>query len=357
MTTTIAGMLKIADSDRTLVETVGQTVVYNAMQEILARHRASLQQAQGLFVARQTSNYSINYRMHGGGYLQKLGRLSRAEALKVTGEYTVQFPLEGWGDAFAISDIDLAYMTVSDLDRVFTTVQQRDINTRRQQIMTALFRNTVRVFTDEIRGDLNVQPLANGDAVLYPPVLGADDAATEDHYLASGYTVANISTTNDPVETLVEELIEHFGESVGGENICIFGDKTLTDKIAATITDYVAVEDSFIRSGNDTDIPVNLPSVPGKIVGRVKGKAWIVQWRRMPANYAYAAHLEVEAPLYERVDLPETGLSSGLQLVAQEERYPILTSQWRDRFGYGVANRRNGVAMHFTAGSYTIPTF
>jgi hypothetical protein len=59
----------------------------------------------------------------------------------------------------------------------------------------------------------------------------------------------------------------------------------------------------------------------------------------------------------ERVDPADTGLTSGLQLVAQDEEFPFMASFWRDRFGYAVGNRLNGVAFEYgTGGTYTEPT-
>jgi hypothetical protein len=357
MTTTIASMLNLANSDRTLVETVGQSVVYTAMQQILSRHRMDLDAAMRVFVARRISDYSIQYRQQGNGFMQKASRLVKPENIAPTGGWTVQFPLDGFADGFVTDDVSYAYMTVSDLDRLLQTVLTRNVNTRRREILNALFRNTARTFVDELRGSLSVQPLANGDSVLYPPILGATDSATENHYAVAGYLVSAISSTNHPVATAVEELVEHFGETPGSENIVYFCDKTQADKLA-TLSDFVAVEDVNVRTGVNTDIPLALPSVPGKIVGRIKGKAWISQWRFMPSAYGLATHLEVEAPLYERVDLPETGLGAGLQMIATEQSYPLTSAYWRDRFGLGVANRLNGVVLQFKAsGSYDIPTF
>jgi hypothetical protein len=58
-----------------------------------------------------------------------------------------------------------------------------------------------------------------------------------------------------------------------------------------------------------------------------------------------------------RVDPADTGLGMGLQLVAEDERYPIKSAHYRNRFGYGVRNRLNGVVVQLVAStSYTIPT-
>lgn len=355
MTTTIAGLLNIADSDRTYVESVGQRLVVDAMQMVIERHRASLERALRVFVAGDITEYSMTVKSSGGGYLQRLQTRTRPETVRPSGEWTAQFPLEGFGDQMAASDVAMAYMTVSDLQRTLNTIMERNVNTVRRELLSILFRNTVRTFADELRGSLSVQPLANGDAVLYPPILGASAAATENHYLVTNYVVADISATNDPVKAAVEELEEHFGETPGGDNIVFFAGTTICEKIEV-LTGFVAVEDAYVRTSALTDVPVNLPTVPGKVVGRYKG-AWVVQWRRVPANYSITVHLEAEPPCLRRIDLPETGLRPGLQLVSGSDLAPLETAIWRNRFGFGVANRLNGVVQQYKAsGNYDIPT-
>ena len=85
-----------------------------------------------------------------------------------------------------------------------------------------------------------------------------------------------------------------------------------------------------------------------------------MEWRWIPSGYLLGIHLDAPKPLIRRVDPPETGLGDGLQLIVEDVQSPIWKSSWRDRFGYGVGNRLNGVVMDLTASgganTYTIPT-
>jgi hypothetical protein len=56
-------------------------------------------------------------------------------------------------------------------------------------------------------------------------------------------------------------------------------------------------------------------------------------------------HLDTEPPLRRRVDPGDTGLSTGLQLIYEDRDYPFEADIWDNRFGFGSANRLNGVAM------------
>lgn len=350
------GLLTLFDSDREFVNTVGQSIVYDEIQKLAARWNADMQLATSVFISGQTSDFKIRFKLPGGGHMQRTRQQSGPGAVKVYGDWDVAFPLEEFGDAIADNEVDLAYMTAGDINRHLSTIFIRATNTYRYEMLKALLNNTQDSFVDERKGTLLIEPLANGDAVVYPPVLGAEDGATEDHYLESGYTVANISDTNNPLVTGRDELEEHFGSSPAGENIVAICAPDVSSKIAATLTGFVHVVDRFIRVGVDTDVPINFPNIPGKIIGRHSG-VWVAEWRWLPATYMIFLHLDEEPPLMERIDLPETGLGSGLQLVANDEIHPLSKATWRWRFGLGAANRLNGCIIEVAnGGTYSVPT-
>ena len=354
----IFSILGIPDTDRSYVNTVGQRVVYDALQEALSQMNSELSAAVNLFVAETTSDHSRRFKLPGGGYMQRRGRQAPPGSLKATGEWDVAFPLEDFGDAIAIDDISLAYMTMQELNRHLDTVEERNRNTMRRAILMALFNNADWNFVDENHGTLAVKSLANGDVVVYPPILGSDSEATENHYKATGYAVASISDTNDPCEDTVNELEEHFGTSTGGSEIVKFAGKTLADKIRNTLTDFDDVSDRHIQMGANTNEVVGLPAnLPGKLVGRHNAGIWLVEWRAIPDNYDLDIHLGVSAPLIERIDPADTGLGQGLQLVTENDKFPLQDSFYRNRYGFGVGNRLNGVVHFYDTGStYTIPT-
>ncbi len=355
----IFGALGVSDSDRIFLQTLGQRVIYDAVNTILEQHNADLALAEAIFIESTVSDFKFRYKLPGGGRLQRRGGQAPSGAAKATGEWDVAFPLEDFGAQIAASDIDFAYMTVQDLDRHLRTVQQQDINTRRYEILRALLNNTERSFVDQTgRGTLAIEPLANGDSVLYPPVLGSESEATEDHYIETSYLASAISDTNDPYATGAGELEEHFGAPTGGSNIVSFINNAQVAK-TRDLTDFVPVSDMGIQMGDDAAMAVNLPAgLPGRVVGRMDGSGvWVVEWRWVPANYMIFLHLDAPRPLIKRVDPAETGLGMGLQLVATNEDYPYTSSHYRNRFGLGCGNRLNGVVLELgNGGSYTIPS-
>lgn len=359
--TSIAGFLNLNDTDRVRLNTYGQDVIYTAIQAHNEKVNADMNMAMSLFVSGDTDKYTERYRLPGGGRLQRRGQLSQPAAMKVTGYWDVGYPLEDFATQITSDDVSMAYMTVQDLDRHLSQVSTMYANTVRHEILYSVFNSTAGTFVDPINGSVTVQRLANGDSVLYPPVLGSEDEATENHYLESGYAASAISDTNDPYVTIAAELKEHFGQMTGGTNLIAFINPAQTAK-TVDLTDVVSVADRYIQSGSDRDLPVNLPlgGLPksARIIGRhEEAGVWIAEWAWIPANYIVSMDLDAEKPLKRRVDPADTRLGSGLQLVARDNRFPIDSSFWRARFGFGVANRLNGVVMELgIGGTYTVPS-
>lgn len=352
----IFGILDLDSSDRVFVNTVGQAAVYEAVNELTDRWNTEVALMLEVFLEEETENFKERYYLPAGGYMERMGQLTTSGAVQTTGSYDVAFPLENFGAQIAGDDISLAYLSLQDLDRHLQSVFTRDANTMRFEILKALFNDNQDTFVDPLHGSLSIEPLANGDAVVYPPVIGASAEATDDHYLESGYLSSAISDTNNPLVTMKDEIEEHFDVSAAGSDILIFIANAEKSGIEG-LTDYDALIDHKIKPGQDTDIVIGLPSrLPGKVIGRSNG-VWVVEWRHLPATYMLGIDPTVSSPLKLRVDPADTGLARGLTLVATNDKYPLASSHWRRRFGFGVANRLNGVAMEVASGgSYTIPT-
>lgn len=345
-----------AAAERTYVSTLGQSLVYDAVQEELAKYNTQLAQVMGLFVEGTTTDHKRRYELPGGGYLQPMGTQAQPAAVKSYGNWDVAFPLNDFGAQFARTRVSMAYMSVAQLNKHLDTIMIQDLNTVRLEIMKSLLDSAGYTFADPIWGSLSVVPLANGDSVVYPPALGSDTEATETHYLETNYAASAISSTNNPCVTVRDELEEHFGTPTGGSNIVLLATPTICNYIEA-LADFDPVNQRFVTPGANADIINGLPaSMPGRIRG-VCDSVWIVEWRYLPANYAIAVHADAPKPLLIREDPADTGLAGGLQLVAEDDEFPFRSSFYSHRFGFGVGNRLNGVALEFgTGGSYTVPT-
>ena len=356
---TIFGLANLNASDYQYARNANQQLVYSATQMYVATINADVMAASAIFIDGSIEKIGERYQLPGSGRMNRRGSGTRGPAVRANGAWDVQYPLEDFGERLVTDDVDFAYMTPDEYQRHVDTIRIRYLNEMRHQILHRLMDNqagSTESFIDEREGTLSIRALANGEAaVYYPPVLGATAEATENHYLESGYASASISDANNPIATMVNELEEHFGAETGNSNIIVFHNNAET-AILQDLSDFLEVPDNFVAVGDNTDIPVRLPTAPGRIHGRTNG-AWLSEWRWMPANYMLAIHLEEPAPLKMRLDPAATGLPRGLALVANDMEYPLANAEWRARFGIGTSNRLNGVAMELgTGGTYTVPT-
>lgn len=353
----IFGILGLNDTDYPFLNTMGQSVIYDAVNEFMRMHSADMAAATAAFVEAETENFKERYKLAGGGRLQRMSGQSQAGAVKAYGSWDVAFPLEDFGAQVASDRVDFAYATVQDLARHLQTVTIQDMNTVRFEMLKALFNSSQDSFTDARHGALLVEPLANGDSVVYPPVIGSESEATDNHYLESGYAAADISDTNDPYVTIVNELEEHFGVNTGGSNIVAFINLAQVSKTQA-LTDFVATTTTGIIPGaNTATVSPFSVFVPGSTLGKHTAGCWIQRWDWIPANYILAIHLDAPKPLKRRRHPAATGLPSGLTLVSESDIYPFTQAHYEDHFGFGVGNRLNGVVMELgTGGTYTTPT-
>lgn len=360
----IFGHLNLSDSDRVFNQTVGQQVIFDAATAYVDASSEMLNRLLSVFVSRSTSDHILRFYLPGNGNLQRRGPDGRFGAVKATGSWDVAFPLEDFGAMIVGNDVDMAYMTVQELDRHIRTVVQQNVNTVRFEVLTHLMFGTNATFIDPLHGSLTIRRLANTDGTLYPPVIGSVDEADDQHYLELGDTAASIDDTHDPwsgINTnsvnIVAELEEHFGINAGSSEIVSFINQAQVPVVSA-LTQFEPVDIRQIQEGTQTASPVQVPTdLPGVVIGRHRDGAWIVRWDFVPDTYILSVHTGTEPPLYKRIDPADTGLGVDLQLVATNEEFPFMESIWRHRLGMGVANRLNGVCVEAAAGgSYTDPT-
>lgn len=355
MAATIYGILGLPDANRT-VQSVGQVVIYDAIQQVLARHNQDVNAVIGTFVGNTTSTPEETYAGGGGGMMQEADRITRPAAVKAGARYTVGYPLRDARDQIAGDDITYAYMSLADLQVQVQNVMLRHINWTRFNILKAFLNNANYTFEDETLSQrlIAVKRLANLDGTIYPPVISMTlDGADENHYIVSGYTSASISNVNNPFITIRNELKEHFGDG----NIVVFINSA-QQPIVEGLSTYIPFTDAKIAPAiNVAHIVASAPSnVPGTVIGRINS-CWVSVWDFIPADYMVAVDLDADPPLRKRVDAVPVAGSGNLALIARQAEFPLQESFWRCRQGFGVANRLNGVVVQFKApGSYDIPS-
>ena len=347
------GAIGLSESDRLFNGTIGQRVIYEATQEWIDLYNLDLVAATEIFVNGRTDKAKERYRLPGGGMMQRRGRSALPGAVKAGGYWDVGYPLIDFGDVLATDDITYAYMTTAEYSLHLQNISNRDVNTYRFEMLRAMFNNLPYVFQDETLGAVNVQSLANGDATLYPPVLGSAVESTASLFGVAGYAPSLISDVNNPIKPMVAALQARFGTPTGGSNIAIFINNSERAAISA-LTDFVRIQYRFVQPGVNT-ATVIVPGVDERllkssweVIGTCSG-AVICQWAFITPGYLMAVHMDAPPPLVERIDPINTGLGAGLQLVMKDQDLIFQTAFWRHRYGIAVQNRLNGYLMQIVA--------
>ena len=355
---TIFGLAGLQATDYAYVNNANQELLYSAAQQYLEMVNAQAMRASAAFVEPvPTTNFKERYKLPLTGRMQRTSEQSTGKPVAPNGGWNVAYPLHNYTDALALTDVDAAYMTPDELQQHVDGIIARSMNAKRHDILYRLFNNTQDSFDDKRHGTLTIEGLANGDAVVYPPVEGSETEATDDHYLASGYVTGSISDTNNPYKTLSDEIVEHGLNDENDIPLAFFihpDEQTVTE----ALTSFISYVPTQITPGSNTD-QVLRPArqIPGKIIGYLLGYGWVSVWRWIPSGYILAVNLNAPQPLKMRVDPAETGLGfGGLQLLPTERAGVTDWNQWRLRFGIGGSNRVNAAFMELTAGSFSIPT-
>jgi hypothetical protein len=353
---TIFGLAQLSAADYQFMRQADNRLIYDAVNVYLQQAMMDMRDSASLFIEGTTTKAKEQYQLPMGGRMQERSGQTKSDSVRRSGKWDVAYPIKEFGDTVATTDVDMAYMTPAEFQTHIDGVLIRAANTYRFEILRRVFKNTTDSFTDARLGSLTIQPLANGTAgELYPPEHGSESEATQDHYLESNYDASAISDTNNPIKTMTDKLILRYGRRTGGIPIVTLINSAQRAKIEA-LTNFRPYVPTPINPGADTDIVIADPAGVGETIGYINS-SWVSVWDWIPSNYLVSVYQEAPKPLFERIDLPETGLGQGLQLVSRSADYPLLYNEWRWRFGVGTGNRLNGVVMELgTGGTYSIPS-
>ncbi len=321
-------------------------IVDAAIAASLAEHNRQLDALLTEFVAR-TSEYSARVKLGSSGTLQPADEWSNPIPIKPVASYDVAFPIQGGMTAWGDNRISRALMTVAEADSYTASMLQRDADWMRRHILAAMFDNTAWTFTDEEKGSLTVQPLANGDAVTFPRNNGT--LATDTHYYAQAAAIADAT---NPFPTWKRELNEHPGNN-GPLVAYVPSNLVLAVQNLAT---FVDVDEPDVNPGIMAPRLTNVPgrSFGDELLGKVDG-IWVVEWSFLPDNYGIVVARNATAkPLWMR-EYP----AASLQGLFQEAHSPdgnLLERRYFRYAGFGAYNRVGALAFRIGDAAYAIPT-
>lgn len=346
--TVLYGFYDLQDAFSERINTDNVSIVSDAIQASVAEHNRQMDALLGLF-ARRTTDYTLRYKTPGTHRLQPLDENGRARPVKAAGFYDVAWPIfdagTAWGETYKASK----KLTIEDANRITAEMLKADKVWLRDQMLAALFASATYTHPDPQYGDLTIQPLANGDAVTYARN-GTAVPSADTHQLATASAVADVT---DPVPGIVTELDEHPQNE--GDVIILIPSNLKSD--FTNLAGFSAFVDPNLRDGANTrTVAGNGPgvAVPGEVLGYHDGKAWIVEWKALPDNYAIATTAGADPALGMREE-PEAELQ-GFNMVAERNDHPFYENQFARFAGFGAWNRVGAVVQRFGNGTYATPT-
>lgn len=346
------GFMNLRDVFARRVTEVGVDVVATARDQSLAEHNRQLDALLALFV-RRTTGFKTKFKSTSVARLQPLDEFGRALPIKPSGQYEVAFPIQMGGAAWGANWLAREKMTVEEANDATIMLQEADVRWVRDHILGGLLYNGAGwVFNDPEHGNLTVLGLANGDTQPYMVLSGADQNATDSHYLAQAAAIAD---ANNPFGAIYTELTEHpENGGTAAQVIALVASNLVTD--IRNLTSFYAAADPNLAVGTGVTQLQGGPgvSVPGRLIGYVAEKVWIAEWPQIPSGYMVATTTQGDRPLSMRED--EEANLRGFKQVAERADHPWWEAQYVRRAGFGAWNRVGAVVQRIGNGAYAIPT-
>lgn len=354
--TTAYGFYKLEDLYAQRVATVGIPRVYTAIQESAAEWTRVMNEMLSEF-AERTTIAKEQFELPGSGTLQPLDEDGNPLPVLPSGSYNVAYPIQGGGTAWGTNRVSREALTVEEANRWTVDSMQRDADWLLRHMKAAIFDNVSWTFNDKVGangakglGDITIEPLANGDSVIYNRK-GDNAAAIDNHYLAQAGAIADNA---NPFTTIETELTEH--PSNGNGRILVYVPTALKASIQG-LTAFKKAADPDVRYGSTTELAaIGGPAVgPGdEVLGYVDGtKCWIIEWSSLPSDIMIAKM--AGKPFLKMREYPFPALQGFFPEAANVDGNHLVNRMIR-YCGFGVADRVAALVYRVGNASYAIPT-
>lgn len=322
-------------------------VVRDAIAQSTAEHNRQVDGIMAEFVE-PTEDYSARFKMSGAGTMQPLDEFGNPLPVKEAGFYDVAYPIQGAGTAFGDNRVSRALMTVEEANEQTLNNLRRDADWMKRHMLAALFDETAWTYPDPDKGDLTIEPLANGDTVTY--IKNNGNSETDDHYFA---TATAIGDAANPFPTIHSDLMEH-PVNAGGI-VVVYVPTALADDVQA-LTAFVEVGDTDVAEGADTAVLRGSidRGFGDEVLGKVS-KCWIVEWSLLPDEHMLAVVRGTQKPVLKQREYPAASLKG----LFQEEHSPdgnLEETRWIRYCGFGGYNRVGALVYQVGNATYEVPT-
>jgi hypothetical protein len=331
------------------IASYGEDKAFEAIEVARAAHNAQFNGMLMDFIERTTDRQ----RRYGGSAemtMDEVDEYGRADAQKVAPGVTVGFPLRLFQESVQWTRKFMQNATTKELAGQFTAAQDAHILRLQRQIKRAIFTATNYTFTDKLvdNVDLAVKAFVNADSAGIPngPNGETFDGATHTHYVAR---VGALAATD--ITAIIENVLEHHA---AGE-VRLYINRAQEAAIRAMTANFTAYIDARIIPGSGVTVAngtLNQSNMYNRAIGVFdSAEVWVKAW--VPANYMFAFVVGAPKPLVLRERVPG---GADLQLVADNEAYPLRAQTLESEFGVGVWTRTNGAILYTGGTSYVSPT-
>lgn len=331
------------------VEQFGEDKAFESIELARQAHNSIVQEMIGGFIETSTDRQ----RRYGGSAdmtMDEVDEFGRGDAQKMEAGVTVGFPLRLFDVSVQWTRKYMQNSAVAELAAQFTAAQTAHVQRLQREIKRAIFTATNSTFVDRLVDNVSlaVKAFVNADSAAIPvgPNGETFNGATHTHYVARVGALAASDITS-----AIETVVEH--HNTGQAMLYINrAQEAAIRGFTSNFTPYVdarIVPGSGLTVGKGELVPTNLYN---RAIGIFDGaEVWVKPW--IPANYMFAWVQGAPKPLVLRERNPGT---SGLQIAAEDEAYPLRAQTVEAEFGVGVWTRTNGVSLYVGGTSYVSPT-
>lgn len=327
----------------------GEDNAFEAIETARQAHNRNLQEMVSNLVETTTDRQ----RRYGGAddmNMDEVDEFGRGDAQKITAGVTVGFPLRLFDLTVQWTRKFMQNATMGELAAQFDSATTAHIKRMQREIKRAFFTATNSTFTDRLVDSvsLSVKALVNADSAAIPngPNGESFDGATHTHYLARVGTLAATDITG-----AIETVIEHHNTG----QAMLYINRAQESAIRGFTSNFTPYVDTRIIPGSGTTVangPLTQTNLYNRAIGIFDGaEVWVKPW--IPASYMLVFVAGAPKPLVLRERTPG---SSGLQIAAEDEAYPLRARTLEAEFGVGVWTRTNGAVLYTGGTSYVTPT-
>jgi len=335
---------------QTPIPLIGEDRAYEAIAEALAAHNRITAETRAQLMDTGTDQL----RRYGGAAtmeVEDLGEFGTPDAQKVVAGSNVGFPLRRKGASLQWTRDALSEMTGAELAGQVLAMQDADVRGILRAMKAAIYNPVNTDFVDTMVNSIHlpIKALVNADGAPIPPGPNGEafDPTTHTHYLA-------VAAAGAPTETEVVRFTEHVIEHYADGKALLYINRADETTVRA-FPSFVPYVDARIIPAITAAVgreALNPTQLYNRAIGLLKGvEVWVKPW--IVPGY-YVTHMDNQSkPLCFR----ERRAGSGtLQLVADNEQYPLRAQTYRRVYGIAVWNRTNGSVLDTTHTVYTVPT-